>query len=210
MNSKLINHLGILGVISFLSYASAVIFSPLAYPGYNWMKQAVSDLSAADAPSRVLWNQISSLYGICGLISMTLVCVYIQGRLSKTLRYGIYAFTIMNGISFVGYYIFPLTSSGYAGTFQDVMHVVVTGLVVLFSIISLVLIIIGGFKKTQYRYLAIGAGIALTLMIAGPIGIGLAPKSMFGVFERFSTMSATAFTMFLGICLMIGYKEIKN
>ena len=39
--------LGLLGVVSFLSYTAAVVFAPLAYPGYNWMAQAVSDLSAA-------------------------------------------------------------------------------------------------------------------------------------------------------------------
>lgn len=29
--------LGLLGVVSFLSYTAAVVFAPLAYPGYNWM-----------------------------------------------------------------------------------------------------------------------------------------------------------------------------
>ena len=45
----LIQKLGLLGVVSLLSYTAAVVFSPLAYPGYDWMAQAVSDLSAADA-----------------------------------------------------------------------------------------------------------------------------------------------------------------
>jgi hypothetical membrane protein len=63
----LLNYLGLLGVISFLSYLSAVIFSPLAYPGYDWKSQAVSDLSAANAPSFTLWNQLSCLYGVCGI-----------------------------------------------------------------------------------------------------------------------------------------------
>ena len=47
----LIQKLGLLGLVSLLSYTAAVVFSPLAYPGYDWMAQAVSDLSAADAPS---------------------------------------------------------------------------------------------------------------------------------------------------------------
>ena len=57
MKKNLINWLGLLGVVSLLSYTAAVVFAPLGYPGYDWMKQAVSDLSATDAPSRVLWNQ---------------------------------------------------------------------------------------------------------------------------------------------------------
>ena len=45
----LIQWCGLFGIVSFLSYVSAVLFSPLAYPGYNWMAQAVSDLSGSDA-----------------------------------------------------------------------------------------------------------------------------------------------------------------
>lgn len=33
----LIQKLGLLGVVSLLSYTAAVVFSPLAYPGYDWM-----------------------------------------------------------------------------------------------------------------------------------------------------------------------------
>ena len=36
----LIQKLGLLGVVSLLSYTAAVVFSPLAYPGYDWMAQA--------------------------------------------------------------------------------------------------------------------------------------------------------------------------
>lgn len=54
MKRSLLRWLGLLGVLSFLSYTAAVLFAPLAYPGYNWLSQAVSDLSAADAPSLAL------------------------------------------------------------------------------------------------------------------------------------------------------------
>lgn len=64
MKKTLINYLGLLGLISLISYSVAVIFAPLAYPGYNWLTQAVSDLSASAAPSLMLWNQLSSLYRV--------------------------------------------------------------------------------------------------------------------------------------------------
>ena len=67
MKRALTQKLGLLGVLSFLSYTAAVVFSPLAYPGYDWLSQAVSDLSAADAPSLSLWNRLSSLYNACEL-----------------------------------------------------------------------------------------------------------------------------------------------
>ncbi len=141
MKKTLINWLGLLGVVSLLSYTAAVIFSPTAYPGYNWMAQAVSDLSANNAPSKTLWEQLASLYGVCGIVSIMMVCVFIQGKLNKTIRIGIYLFAVMNWVSNVGYAMFPLSGSGNAGAFQDIMHIyVVTVIVVLLSIISLVVI----------------------------------------------------------------------
>lgn len=96
MKKSLIQWLGLLGMISFLSYVTAVVFAPLAYPNYNWMAQAVSDLSATNSPFKMLWQQISTLYNICGIVSITLVSVYIGDKLNKNLRRGIYLFTIMN------------------------------------------------------------------------------------------------------------------
>ena len=126
MKKTLLQRLGLLGVVSFLSYTAAVVFAPLAYPGYNWMAQAVSDLSAANAPSLALWNQLSALYNMCEVVCVTVVCIGIQGRKTKLLRSGIYLFAVMEWISAVGYRMFPLSDSGYAGAFQDVMHMAVT------------------------------------------------------------------------------------
>lgn len=201
MKKTLLNYMGLLGVISLLSYTAAVVFSPLAYPGYDWMRQAVSDLSAANAPSLSLWNRLSSLYGTCGIISIMMVCVGIQGYLTKILRSGIYLFAAMNWVSMVGYTMFPLSDSGYAGTFQDVMHMVVTILVVLLSIVSLLILIIGGLKEKQYRSLGIWAAIAFLFMMAGAILSGIVPSCYFGIFERFSVFAATGFNAVLGIYL---------
>lgn len=211
MKKTLINRLGLLGLVSFLSYTAAVIFTPSAYPGYNWMAQAVSDLSANNAPSKMLWQQLSALYDVCGIVSVTLVCVFIQGKLTKTLRIGIYLFAVMNWVSNVGYAMFPLSDSGNAGTFQDVMHIyVVTVLVVLLSIISLVVIMIGGYRNGQYRTLAVWATIALLLMFAGALGTNIVPKEFFGIPERFSVFAATGFNAVLGIYLYYGFEKIEK
>lgn len=207
MNKRktLINYLGLLGIISLLSYTAAVVFAPQAYPGYDWMAQAVSDLSAVDAPSRDRWNQLSSLYGVCGMISIMMVCVAVQGKLNKILRTGIYLFAIMNWISQVGYSMFPLTTSGTPDSFQDKMHVyVVTVGVVVFSIVSLITIIVGGMKDGKYRSLAVWAIAALGFMMLGAIGTNVVPKEYFGIPERFSVFAATGFNAVLGWYLFRG------
>lgn len=206
MKKSLINWLGLLGVVSLLSYTAAVVFSPLAYPGYNWMSQAVSDLMAINAPSLTLWNQLSSLYGVAGLVSIMMVCVFIKDRLNKPIRIGIYLFAVMNWVSSVGYTMFPLTESGFAGTFQDIMHVVVTVLVVLLSIVSLLVIMFGGYCEKKYRSLAIWATIALAFMLIGAIGVNVVPSSYVGIPERFSVFAATTFNAVLGIYLFKGFE----
>lgn len=211
MKKTLINFLGLLGVVSLLSYTAAVVFSPLAYSGYDWKAQAVSDLSAVNAPSKMLWEQLSSLYGSCGIVSVMAVCVYIGERLTKTIRTGIYLFAAMNWVSSVGYSMFPLSDSGYAGTFQDIMHVyAVTVLVVVLSIVSLLFIIVGGLKCKAYSSLAVWAAMALICMFIGAVGTNIVPKEFFGIAERFSVFAAGGFNAVLGVYLFLGFEGKKS
>lgn len=202
MKKTLVQKLGLLGVVSFLSYTAAVVFAPLAYPGYCWTAQAVSDLSAANAPSLSLWNQLTSLYNVCELLCVMMVCVGIQGRGTKLLRTGIYLFAAMEWVSAVGFRMFPLSDSGYAGTFQDRMHLLATALVVLLSVASLTVILIAGCRDRGCRSYGVCAGIAL--------GMKLVPAAYFGVVERFSVFAATGFNAALGLhlfCMKTGETE---
>ena len=183
------------------------MLAPLAYPGYDWMAQAVSDLSAAEAPSLALWNQLSALYNACEVTCVTVVCIGIQGQKTRLLRTGIYLFAIMEWISAAGYRMFPLSSSGYAGAFQDMMHMVVTALVVLLSIVSLSVIIAAGVKDHGCRSYGVCAAVALCMMLVGAIGMKLVPAQAFGIVERFSVFAATGFNAALGILLFCGKEE---
>ena len=199
MKRTLPQKLGLLGVVSLLSYAAAVIFSPLAYPGYDWMAQAVSDLSAANAPSLWLWNRLSSLYNACELVCVMMVCAAMQGRKTKLLRTGIGLFAAMEWVSAAGFRMFPLSDSGYAGAFSDRMHLLVTAAVVALSIVSLSLILAAGIKDRGCRVYGVCAGIALGMMLVGALGMKLVPAAWFGVVERFSVFAATGFNAALGL-----------
>lgn len=122
------------------------------------MAQAVSDLSAANAPSLGLWNQLSAFYNVCEVVCATIVCIGIQGQKIRLLRTGIYLFAVMEWISAVGYRMFPLSDSGYAGAFQDIMHMVITAIVVLLSIVSLSIIIAAGAKDRAAALIAYAPG----------------------------------------------------
>ena len=210
---KLINWLGLIGIIQLISYTAALIFSPMAFPGYDWKSMAASDLSAMDAPSRILWDQLSAFYNVGSVVCATCVSIYVSEKKisTKLFRLGVYLFTIMNWISNVGYKMFPLSDSGkdIAG-FQEIMHMVTTAAVVLLSIVSLVLLIIVGCKKKEMRGIGIWAIIALILMFAGAIGSGAVPPEYFGIFERFSTFSAVGFNAVLGVYLFKGFNNQEN
>lgn len=210
MKRKLINWLGLTGVVALVSYTLAVIISPTAFPDYNWMEQAVSDLSAESAPSRMLWNQIAALYNVCSVVCATCVSVFIsEKRVSTPLfRLGMHLFTIMNWISNVGYTMFPLADSGKEiAAFQETMHMVVTMAVVLLSIVSLVCLIIAGFRKGGIRGIGIWAAAALLMMMVGAIGQGTVPQQYFGIVERFSVFAAVGFNAIRGIYLFNGFSE---
>lgn len=210
MKRNFLNYCGLFGILSFLSYSAAVIFSPLAYPGYDWMRQAVSDLSAVNAPSLSLWNKLSSVYNVCEVLCCVCVCISFSSLKSKTLKIGIYLFALMELISQIGYKMFPLSDSGFSGSFQDIMHMVVTMVVVMLSIASLILIIIGGFKTKGFKCYSICAIICLSMMMIGALGVKIVPANYFGIVERFSVIAVTLFNMLLGIFLFLGYPLKKH
>lgn len=203
MLEKRIRSFGIFGIISLLSYAAMVFLSPLAYPGYDWMSMAVSELSAKGAPSEALANQLNALFGPCGLVSIMAVCLGVVNCKSQMIKAGIYFYAAMEWACNVGYSLFPWVSDEAASYPQNVLHLAVTVLVVVFSLVALVLVAIGA-RQEQMKSLGIWAVVCLAAMLIGPVGTALLPQAVFGLFERFSTFSAVVFNAVLGAYLMKG------
>lgn len=204
MKKKLINYLCLSGVISIIFYLLHDIIGGMNYPGYKWMSQAVSDLTATDSPSFVIANGYSTVYGILSCLAVTLVSILAKNESKKSLRIGIYLFTIMTFISGIGYSLFPLSSAGYDGSIQSFIHVyVLTILVVLLSIISLILIGVGSLKS-NHKLLGVLSFISLLLMFVGAVLAPNVPKDIFGIIERFSTYSAVLFT---GVLSIYGFRK---
>ena len=201
--------LGLLGVVSFLSYLSMVVISPMFYPGYNSITMAVSELSAVSSPSKAIADQLNSLFGPCGLVSIVAVWVSIPKSKPKSFRLGITLFMAMEWVCNVGYSLFPWVSGESKMYFQNIMHLIVTALVVILSLSSLIILAISS-KKAGLKNLGIIAGISLFIMILGPIGTAFLPPSVFGLFERFSTFSTVVFNAVLGLYLFYGKYNIAK
>lgn len=201
MSEMKLNKLGLFGIISLLSYTAMVVFSPLAYPGYNWMSMAVSDLTAEGAPSLQLATRLNALFGPCAVVSIMAVCVAVFGCRSKLFKAGIYSFAVMEWICTVGYTMFPWAADAPNSDPQNVCHLIVTVMVVVFSLAALILIAVGA-RFAGLKSLVIWAIVCLCAMLLGPVGTAFMPKSVFGIFERLSTFSAVVFNAVLGWYLL--------
>ncbi len=186
------------GTLSVLFYLLHDVIGAAVYPGYDWTRQAVSDLTALDAPSFPIARALSGIHEIFTGICCAFLCVML-GNAKKTLKTGIRLFTAMHGVSAIGYSLFPLSGSGFDGSVQSFVHVyIVTVLVVVFSVASMLLIAVGCFRdhRKGFGFLSLAA---LTCMFFGAAGSANLPKEIFGVVERFSTYSAVVYTGALGV-----------
>ncbi|HBC29697.1 MAG TPA: DUF998 domain-containing protein [Clostridiales bacterium] len=196
---NLVQWLALLGVAGTIFYFLHVILGKANYPGYNPLAQAVSDLTAATAPSREIASAYSTVYAFFTVAACTLLCVFYQGKVNKVFRLGIYLFAVMEWTSAVGYTLFPLSASGYAGSFQDIMHMVVTAIVVLLSIASMILITVGCFQSRVHKLFGIFTIAVLGIMALGSITTGIVPVGYFGVAERLSVYSVVIYSAALSL-----------
>ena len=199
MKKKLTDIFSLFGVIGVLFYFLHVILGTLFYEGYNPMAQAISDLTASNSPSRNIATVFSMIYGIFTVIFSIYFFVYFKQKINRCVTFGAGFFCSMNIVSFLGYTFFPLSESGYAGTFQDKMHIVVTIMVVLFTIIALILLVIGFFRTEKLKYLGIISLCTFLLVLAGPILMNMVPKEYFGIAERISIYPLMMYTGILSL-----------
>ena len=206
-SKKPIELFSLFGVIGVFFYFLHVIMGSLFYEGYNPMAQAISDLTASNSPSKNIARPFSFFYGIFTVVFSACFFVYFKRKINGCVTFGTGFFCAMAIVSFLGYTFFPLSESGYAGTFQDIMHITVTVAVVLLTIISLILLMIGFFRTQNIKYLGIVSLCTFLLLLTGSMLLNIFPKELFGIAERINVYSIVIYT---GILSFWMYKYIKN
>ena len=200
---RLISLFGLLGSVFYFLH---IIFGNIFYENYNPMAQAISDLTADDSPSKNIAGLFAGFYGVFSVIFAVGFFAYFINKINKFINLGSCMFCIMTIISFIGYKLFPLSESGYAGTFQDKMHVLVTISVVVFTVVSIILFIIGFFKTKTFKNMGILSICILVSLIIGAMLINILPKDYFGIAERINVYSVIIYTGILSIWM---HKHIK-
>lgn len=137
------------GMISSILYILHVLIGGLLWDGYSHIVQPISDLTSMGAPNRMLLLIITNLYGILAIVFATVFYLQIKIIKNKPLSFGILFLVIMEIISFVGYFLFPLEVAGVEVlTFQSMMHIFVT-IIVVFTTIGFTLVTGIAFLRIQ-------------------------------------------------------------
>ena len=98
-NRQIENWFSLFGVLAFIFYFLHIFMGQANYPGYSWMKQAVSDLTATNSISYAIATRYSSLYGMFSCIGTLFLCIIVRDRFNKLFRVGIYLYSVMNFVS---------------------------------------------------------------------------------------------------------------
>ena len=182
------------GVFAVMFYFLHILFGTIFYEGYNSFAQAISDLTSESSPSKNIARTFSILYGIFSVIFSLVFLFYFKGRINKIVTVALFVYCSMNIVSFIGYSFFPLSEAGFAGTFQDIMHIIVTMIVVIFTIISLILYGIGFLRINYYKYIGVVSIFSLILLLTGAMLINILPGEYFGLAQRINVFTTVIYT----------------
>lgn len=189
-----------LGMISVITYFIHVFLGQLLWPEYNPVTMDISSLTADGAPNAGLLRIFTLIYGLCFMLFAVGMAIKAFKLYHAPSRVGYAVFLAMAVISFLGYGFFPLAEDKTAMSFQNVMHLAVSGAVVLTTLLSLYLTAFGYLKKEKLKLLG-GASLAAAVLITvfGPMTpIGMANGwNILGVTERMVIFTLQLFVFFL-------------
>lgn len=138
-----------LGMIGTLFYLVHTILGNILWKEYNPITTDISSLTAIGAPNANLLSIFSSIYGICILLFIIAMLFKSFKEYHILVRIGYLLLFIMGLTSFVGYNLFPLEGDKTVMTFNNMMHIVVTVIVVFTSIGSGFFLAFGYMKQEK-------------------------------------------------------------
>ena len=176
------------GILSSLLYVAMNIFVPMQYKGYNSASQTVSELSAIDTPTRILWVSLAIVYTLF-VIAFGLG-VWKSSEQNRNLRIagGLMILNAVVGVFWPPMHQREVLAAG-GGTLTDTLHIVFTMITV-----PLFLLAIGFGASTFGKRLRIYSIVTIVVLIVFGVLTGLDSPRMeanlstpwIGVWERIS------------------------
>ena len=191
----------ICGVASTIIYVVGDTVAAIAYPGYSYRDQAISELSAIGAPTKIIWIVFAFLFN-------PLIIAFGIGvrRVAQTRSLKVTGILlIVWGVLGFLWLFFPMNIRGEIGSFTDTMHLVMTGITVL-----LITAFIGFGSNAQGKAFSVYSWLTILIMLTFGILVSLQepqvvaqlPTPWMGVFERISVFSPMVWVSVLAILLL--------
>jgi len=189
-----------LGMLSVIAYFVHVFLGQILWKEYNPITTDISSLTAAGAPNAGLLRIFSTIYGVCFSLFATGMFIKAYRDYHTLTKIGYLIFLIMSLTSVIGYSLFPLTGDKTVMNFQNMVHIIVTVVIVFTTILSFFFIAFGYLQKEKFELLGIiclVTAILITLFGASnPIGIAN-KLNILGLTERLVIFTLQAFVFFL-------------
>lgn len=164
-----------MGMVGAVFYLCHTFIGQLLWPEYNPITTDISSLTAVGAPNRNLLMIFTTIYGVATIIFVIGMISNSFRKYQFTVRTGWIIFLVMNIVSIFGYSLFPLTGDKIQMTFNNLMHIAVTVIVVFTTITAGFVLAVGYIKQEKMKRLGTFILVmAIVITITGlfnPIGI---------------------------------------
>lgn len=194
------------GMLAAVIYLLHILFGGYLWKTYSHLQQPISDLTATGAPNRLLLLLFTNIYGVLALIFAVSFTVFERKERHKLVFLGGISFIILHLVS-ISYSFFPQDLPDAEPTFAGMMHLVVTVLIVPFTILTPLLIGFGLKKEKDSRTLgnfSLICGI-LIIIFGGLTGFFFAKGlPYFGLVERINIGTLQIWTF------VLSYKLLKS
>jgi hypothetical protein len=182
------------GILMFVLYLFMDVAASLAYHGYSYKDQTISELSAIDAPTRTFWLVMSVFYqALAFAFAYGVLAVAGARRKIRTVG-GLLLLTALAGLL---WWIAPMHQrevlAAGGDTWQDTMHLVTAGVS---SVLFFAMIGVGAFVfGRRFRWYSAGT-IALMLLSGALMNIEIPkvdnnePTPWLGIWERIAIEGA--------------------
>ena len=188
------------GIASSLLYVAMNVIAPMRYPGYDVLSQTVSELSAIGAPSRPVWVALGVFYNV--LVITFGWGIWASAGRRRLLRI-VGALILASGA--IGFVWPPMHIRGQGFSLTDTMHIVVS---MVWVVLSLLAVGLGstafGKRFRAYSIVTILAQLALGTWtgMSGPrVAAGL-PTPWVGLVERVNIGVFMVWVVVLAILLL--------
>jgi CubicO group peptidase (beta-lactamase class C family) len=192
------------GILSSLLYVATDVLGGMRYEGYSFGSQAISELMATGAPSERFVDPLFIAYGVLAVAFGVGVIREAAGRNRALWITG--ALLVAYGVAgFSGPTLFEMHQRGSANVASDTSHIVLTGVLVLLTLLAMGF---GAFALgTRFRVYSLATLLIVIAFgaLAAPYGARLAaqqPTPGFGIIERINIYSSLFWVAVLAVALL--------